>query len=300
MQTLWPVLFKKRYPLDLRNERFELDDGDYLELCWSCNNSGKTVLILHGLEGSIHSHYARGIVYRLQQSGYTSVFMHFRGCNGQPNRLSRAYHSGETGDLQQVVEHIRTVTGCYPHAAIGYSLGGNVLLKWLGESAAANPLTRAVAVSVPFQLEHAAQRLQQGVSKIYRNYLLYLLRRTYSRKFARMPSPLRVDVNRLKSFHDYDDQVTAPLHGFNGADDYYRQCSSKQFLANIHVPTRIIHSQDDPFMFAHTVPQAEELSPAIDFLLTTRGGHVGFVCGNTPWSLRSWSEDRIMEYLEEN
>ncbi len=299
LQTLWPVFFKKRHKLDLRDEQVELEDGDFLDLCWSKNNSTKVVLILHGLEGDINSHYINGIIFQLEQAGFRPVLMHFRGCSGRVNRLARAYHSGETGDLSYIVEHINKVTGNYPYAAIGYSLGGNVLLKWLGETADNNPLKKAVAVSVPFRLHDAAKRLQRGISKIYREHLLLSLRKTYIEKFKILKSPLDIDVGQLKSFWDYDDKVTAPLHGFAGAQDYYDRCSSRQFLKTIKVPTRIIHSSDDPFMFKETVPGREELSRFIDFILTTRGGHVGFISGKTPASSYSWSEKKIIEFLKE-
>lgn len=299
LQTLWPVFFKKRQPLELIAEQLELDDGDFIDLRWSKKNADKTVLVLHGLEGSLESHYVNGIMFSLEQSGYKPVLMHFRGCGGRINRLARAYHSGETGDVSTIVEHIKNKTGDYPFAAIGFSLGGNVLLKWLGESGDLNPLNKAVAVSVPFRLHDAAKRLEKGISKIYREHLLDSLRKSYSEKFKKIPSPLNVDVKQLKSFWDYDDKVTAPLHGFAGAQDYYDRCSSRQFLKTIKVPTRIIHSSDDPFMVKETVPGREELSHFIDFILTTRGGHVGFISGKTPASSYSWSENRIIEFLKE-
>ena len=265
LQTLWPVFFKKRHKLDLLAEQVELDDGDFIDLCWSKKPSNKIVLVLHGLEGSINSHYANGLMYQLEQSGYKPVFMHFRGCSGRINRLARAYHSGETGDLAFIAEHIRDCTGKYPYAAVAYSLGGNVLLKWLGETADTNLLKKAVAVSVPFKLHDAAKRLEKGLSKIYREHLLISLRKTYIKKFKTITSPLNVDVKQLKSFWDYDDKITAPLHGFGGAQDYYDSCSSSQFLKDIKVPTRIIHSSDDPFMFASTIPDITELSDVVDF-----------------------------------
>lgn len=297
LQTLWPVLFKKRHKLELKNEQVELEDGDFIDLCWSKKTSGKSVLVLHGLEGNINSHYINGILNRLEQSGYKPVLMHFRGCSGRVNRLARAYHSGETGDLAYIVEYINKVTGDYPHAAVGYSLGGNVLLKWLGETGEKNPLKKAVAVSVPFRLHDAAERLQHGVSKIYRQHLLVALRKTYIEKFKILKSPLNVDVTQLKSFWDYDDKVTAPLHGFSGAQEYYDKCSSRQFLKSINVPTRIIHSSDDPFMFKSTVPGEEELNNNIDFLLTKSGGHVGFVSGSSLLKTDYWSEDKIIEFI---
>ncbi|MBT8118202.1 MAG: hydrolase [Gammaproteobacteria bacterium] len=300
LQTLWPVYFKKRYKLDLLTEQVELDDGDFIDLCWSKKDSEKTVLVLHGLEGSIDSHYINGIIHQLERAGCRPVLMHFRGCSGRINRLARAYHSGETGDLATIVEHIRKLTGHYPYAAIGYSLGGNVLLKWLGETAEKNPLKKAVAVSVPFHLHDAAARLQLGVSRIYREHLLKSLRNTYIEKFKRIRSPIDVDVKQLTSFWDYDDKVTAPLHGFDGAQDYYDRCSSKQFLNTIRVSTRIIHSLDDPFMFATTAPGDDELSPDIDLLLTSGGGHVGFVSGVSPLQPVYWCEERTVEFIADN
>lgn len=297
LQTLWPVFFKKRHMLDLKNEQVELDDGDFLDLCWSKKDSDKVVLVLHGLEGNINSHYINGILYQLEQSGFKPVLMHFRGCSGRVNRLARAYHSGETGDLAFITDYIKKTTGDYPYAAVGFSLGANVLLKWLGETGSENVLKKAVSVSVPFRLHDAGKRLEKGVSKIYREHLLKSLRRTYREKFKIIKSPLDVDISQLKSFWDYDDKVTAPLHGFSGAQEYYDKCSSRQFLKNIKIPTRIIHSSDDPFMFASTVPEVNELNDCIDFILTKNGGHVGFVSGRKPWKLTSWFENKVVEFL---
>lgn len=299
LQTLWPVFFRKRFQLDLVVEQVELDDGDFIDICWSKKLSDKTVLVLHGLEGDITSHYVNGIMYQLERSGYQPVFMHFRGCSGRMNRLPRAYHSGDTGDLAFIVEHIKNTTGAYPYAAVAYSLGGNVLLKWLGETDELNPLIKAVAVSVPFRLQDAAQRLEAGLSKIYREHLLISLRKTYTKKFEKMSSPLSVDVKQLKSFWDYDDKVTAPLHGFSGAQDYYEQCSSRQYLKNIQVATLVIHSADDPFMFVSTTPDKSELSKNVEFLLTANGGHVGFVSGSNMLKTEYWSERKIIEFLSD-
>lgn len=297
LQTLWPALFRKRHSIDYEIKKVELGDGDFIDLCWSKKLSEKIVLILHGLEGSITSHYANGVFYELEQAGYKPIFMYFRGCSGRMNRLARAYHSGETEDLSTIVEYIKLQTGNYPHAAIGFSLGGNVLLKWLGETGDSNPVKKAVAVSVPFKLQDAAKRLESGVSKIYQEHLLKSLRQTYIKKFSKIKSPLDIKVDELKSFWDYDDKVTAPLHGFNGAQDYYDTCSSDRFLKDIEVPTRIIHSSDDPFMFASTVPKEKMLNNKIDFIATKRGGHVGFISGRSPMSAYSWCEHKIIEFL---
>jgi len=299
LQTLWPAFFKKRHALDYHEEELHLDDGDFIDLCWSKKPSSKVVVIVHGLEGSLDSHYANGIFYQLEKAGFKPVFMYFRGCSGRVNRLARAYHSGDTGDLNAVIEHIKNTQGEYPYGVVGYSLGGNVLLKWLGETGENNPLMKAIAISVPFRLHDAAQRLEQGLSKIYREHLLQSMRESYRKKFLKIQSPLSVDVNRLKSFWDYDDQVTAPLHGFDGAQDYYDRCSSRQFLKSIAKPTLIIHSADDPFMFKTTPPQNEELAGKVRLLLSKQGGHVGFVSGNSPLSAYSWSEKKIIEFLQD-
>jgi predicted alpha/beta-fold hydrolase len=224
--------------------------------------------------------------------------MHFRGCSGEPNRLPRSYHSGDTGDLAQVVEHIHRETGAAVHAAVGFSLGGNVLLKWLGQTGESNPLELAVAVSVPFRLADAANRLAQGLSRFYEMHLMSKLKRSYLDKFECIESPLDVDIERLKGFWEFDDKVTAPLHGFNGVDHYYSESSCRQYLGNIRVPTRIIHALDDPFMFADTVPDESELSEHVELLLARNGGHVGFVAGKYPWKAEYWYEARIVEFLD--
>ena len=299
LQTLWPAFFKKRHKLDLIPEQVELDDGDFVDICWSKKDVEKIVLVLHGLEGSLESHYANGIVYQLEQAGYRPVFMYFRGCSGRMNRLPRAYHSGDTGDISAIVEHVKNKTGHYPYGVVAYSLGANALLKWLGETGDSNPIKKAVAVSVPFRLHDAGKRLEKGVSRIYREHLLSSLRNTYAKKFKKLRSPLNIDIGSLKSFWSYDDQVTAPLHGFSGAKEYYDRSSSRQYLKNIKTPTRIIHASDDPFMFKATVPDKSELSSSIDFLLTKNGGHVGFISGETPYSAYSWCEKKIIEFLKQ-
>ena len=299
LQTIWPRYFRKRPKLDFRHEEFGLDDGDFVDLCWSKRDRGLPVLILHGLEGSINSPYSFGLFTALESRGLRPVFMHFRGCSGRHNKLDRAYHSGDTADIAAVVEHIRNKTQSKSIAAVGYSLGGNALLKWLGETQADNPLARAAAISVPFQLDETVNRLDRGMSKLYREYLLDKLRKKTSDKFSTRPSPIRADVSQMKSFWDYDEHVTAPLHGFDSALDYYQQCSSRQFLKEITVPTLIIHALDDPFMYESSVPDESELSENIEFLLSRHGGHVGFISGTVPWNAHYWHEEKICDFLQQ-
>ncbi len=294
LQTLWPVWFG-RCRLHGRSERLELDDGDFLDLCWF-DGDGPLVVVVHGLEGSIDSHYAGAMMQALQEHGFHGLFMHLRGCSGEPNRLDRSYHSGETGDLAAVVRHAARVTGKPVFAMIGYSLGANALLKWLGEGGEQLPLQRAVAVSVPFQLGDAARKLSTGFSRLYQNHLLQRLRRNFRRKFRQRASPLPVDVDTLRDFYSFDDKVTAPLHGFSSADDYYRQSSSRQYLKNIRVETLILHALDDPFLFEESIPGNEELSQHVTLELSKHGGHVGFIGGRV--FPQRWLEPRIIRFLQ--
>ncbi len=297
LQTLWPTWRRRRPPLPIRRERLETPDGDFLDLSWVSAAAGPRVLLLHGLEGSLRSHYAAGLLQSLCAAGFQPVLLHFRNCGEQPNRLARSYHSGETGDIDFVIRRL-AADGRPLSAAVGISLGGNALLKWLGEQGERAPLATAIAVSVPFLLADAARRLDQGLSRIYRRHLLTKLRASYRRKFSRIPSPLQVDLEQLHTFRDYDDQVTAPLHGFAGVDDYYGRCSSRQFLRRIRVPTLILHARDDPFMFPATCPGPRELSAAVTLELAEHGGHVGFVAGPWPWRPRYWLDERILEHLK--
>ena len=299
LQTVWPVFLRRRPRLPMRSERLTLADGDFLDIAWIGNNNGPLVLVLHGLEGSIESHYSAGMLRALKDMGLRPVFMHFRGCSGEPNRLPKSYHSGETGDLNQVLRHLERKSGERVSAAIGYSLGGNVLLKWLGEQADACRLRTAVAVSVPFNLNDCALRLQHGSSRFYRDYLMKRMRDSYKRRFSLIPSPLKVDVDSLRSFRDFDDQVTAPLNGFRDVHHYYAESSSRQYLKHIVTPTLILHALDDPFMWPGTVPRQNELSPAVELELSESGGHVGFVAGRWPWRPVYWLETRIAAHLRQ-
>jgi len=298
LQTVWPSLLRHRPALSLRSQRLELPDGDFLDLSRVGPEQGPCVLILHGLEGNLRSHYAAGLLHILAEAGYHAVFMHFRNCGDQPNRLARSYHSGETGDLQWMLEHLVQETGSAVRAAVGISLGGNVLLKWLGESGKQKLLERAVAVSVPFLLAQAAERMGRGWSRLlYQNHLLKKMRASYRRKLALVPPPLRVDPGGITSLREFDERITAPLHGFAGADDFYQRCSSRQFLRQIRTPTLILHARDDPFMWQKSIPREHELAPAVTLELSNRGGHVGFVTGPAPWRARYWMEERVLAYL---
>lgn len=301
LQTLWPVLCRGDIPdLHLERERVELPDGDFIDLDWvGRNKTGPLVIILHGLEGSIESHYAKGMLYRLAQEGWRGVFIHFRGCSGEPNRLPRYYHSGDTADVDYIARLILKRQPNTIMAGIGFSLGGNVLLKWLGEKGSQHPLKAAIAVSVPFELSKASLCIRKGFSKFYQWYFIRCLRERLVNKFNINQAP--VDPALLYQVHtmyDFDDKFTAPLHGFADAQEYYTTSSSRQFLRNIRVPTLILHAKDDPFMSEEVIPQPEELSPQVTLELTESGGHVGFVGGKYPWRPEYWLEQRIPEFLQ--
>ena len=298
MQTLWPRFMRRQEPLPLRSERLELPDGDFVDLAWSNVGNGSIVVVFHGLEGGAASPYAQGILRAVGRRGWHGVLMHFRGCSGELNRLPRSYHSGETGDIAYFIGVLRERYPKVPIAAIGYSLGGNVLLKYLGERGGNAGLAAAVAVSVPFLLGDSADRLDRGFSRFYQKLLLTSLKLKTEAKFKRMPSPVPLDgVASCRSFRQFDDLVTAPLHGFKNAAEYYARSSSRQYLRGIAIPTLILHSADDPLMTPAVIPTDAELAPCVRFELSNGGGHVGFVTGTWPWAERYWLEERIPRFL---
>lgn len=309
LQTLWPKLFRATPKVTTHRERLELPDGDFLDLNFTSNfsnskHSGPIVLILHGLEGSIESSYAAGILKALDQQNYRAVLMHFRNCSGEPNRLTRSYHSGETEDAKYVIQYLHDHFPDTPLSIIGYSLGGNVLLKLLGEQTKGNENTlaihSAIAVSVPFLLNKAADKLNKGFSKIYRRYLINSLIKSVIKKHSVLKNNTLdlTSIKKLKDFWQFDNEVTAKLHGFDDVHDYYGRSSSRQYLKHIKTPTLILHSQDDPFISADAIPTEEELSDVVILESSTYGGHVGFISGNIPGRAHYWLEKRILEYLK--
>ncbi|MEE8388717.1 MAG: hydrolase [Acidiferrobacterales bacterium] len=296
LQTLWPLAVKPPHP-KLNRERIELPDGDFIDLDWTTNKNDPVVLVIHGLEGSAHSHYARRILHTLPDKGYRGVLMHFRGSSGEPNRLPRAYHSGETGDLNYIFDLLSDRHESL-HAIIAYSLGGNVLLKWLGEKQNKTLDIKAIAVSVPFVLSELADHMNKGFPRVYQRYLVKSLHKTFEAKSRIVDLHLTTEqIEKLRSFWEFDDKVTARLHGFTGAKDYYNKSSSRQFLIRINTPTLVIQAKDDPFMSSNVIPDAHELSDSVTLELTEHGGHVGFISGGTPRRPQFWIEDRIIKYL---
>ncbi|MFL6621945.1 MAG: hydrolase [Sulfurifustaceae bacterium] len=298
LQTIVPNRLLPRPALEFRRERIDLPDGDFVDIDWTLADEGPIVLLLHGLQGSSRSHYAVRLAHAFARNGWRAAVVHFRGCSGEPNRLPRSYHSGETGDIAHVARLLKQREPSTPLAAVGVSLGGNVLLKWLGESAERSPLVAGVAISVPFLLARAADRLETGFARIYQWELLYSLTRALNekRRTVTLPHPV-ASVRRFKCLRHFDDHVTAPLHGFRDSTHYYEQCSSRQYLRGIRVPALLIQARDDPFMTPDVIPQPHELAPCVTLEVYPHGGHVGFLGGRWPWRPRYFLEERVPEFL---
>lgn len=301
LQTMWPTFCRSSLKnLEITRERFELPDGDFIDIDWVGEGNGPIVIILHGLEGSIESPYARGMLNTLQKQGWRGAFMHFRCCSGERNRLPRTYHSGETGDISLLIKSLQEHEPGILIAAMGFSLGGNVLLKWLGETGANNPLQAAVAISVPFDLRKSIEYLSTGVSRLYQSYMVKQLYKKMLWKFREKSSPIHIPpFSEIHSIQDFDESVTAPLHGFKGADEYYDESSCFPFLKSIAVPTLVVQAKDDPFYPEAYLPTRNDLSRHVQLELTEQGGHVGFVSGNFPWSAEYWLEKRIPIFLRQ-
>lgn len=259
------------------------------------------VVVLHGLEGCSRSGYVVEACRRLRDRGLRPVALNFRGRSGEPNRARRLYHSGETGDLAFVVRRLRERLGPgTPLGALGFSLGGNVLLKYLGErSDAATGLSAAAAVSVPFDLAASARHLERGAGRFYAWFLLRSLKRSLRRKARRRG--IDYDLERAAAadtLRAFDDAVTAPVHGFRDAGHYYRESSSARYLDRIGVPTLVVQAEDDPFVPADSVPRETlEANPALRPVVTPAGGHVGFVAADGGGGPRFWAEERAAAFL---
>lgn len=296
-----------RHPVEApvnKVEQLDLPDGDFLDLAWSTGDlpdDAPLVIILHGLGGCVNSSYVARFMQAFNKQGWRAVLMHFRGAGKEMNRLPRAYHSGDTADLDFLIKKLDQREPNTPKAVVGVSLGGNVLLKWLGEQGTHSKIKTAVAISVPFLLNKVASKMNTGFSRFYQSHLLNQFKDVFARKVEHLKNPpaiLRKAAN-CSCFWTFDDQVTAPMYGFNNVHSYYRESSSRQYLRRITTPTLIIHALDDPFMTADVLPTEDELSDAVVLEVSKKGGHVGFVSGNNPSAPVYWLDQRIPEYIAE-
>lgn len=298
LQTLFSIFFHHSFP-QVTYDTLKLPDGDTLQLAHGSATGSKTVLILHGLEGSLHSAYAQRLMDALNQQGIPAVFMFFRGCNGRPNNRVRSYHSGETDDLRAVIRHLNQ-KGSKHIALVGYSLGGNVTLKYMGERKTDESIVCATAISVPLLLNICAQRMNRGFSKVYQYHLMQrLIKKVQQKRDLLIAAGFVTEPESVKTFVEFDNAYTAPSHGFDDAAHYYQICSSRQFLKGIDKPTLMIHSRDDPFMTEAVIPDEKELSDMITLELSRHGGHVGFIGGGFI-KPEFWIEQRILGFVKQH
>ena len=300
LQTIYPVLLPAPRPRFAR-ERWETPDRDFVDVDWAGNaHSARLLVLFHGLEGSSDSHYVRALVAEASSRGWRCAVPHFRGCSGELNRLPRAYHSGDSGEIDWM---LRRFAARHPGAlrcAAGVSLGGNALLKWLGErgAQAAAVIARAAAVSAPLDVAATGNALDRGLNRwLYARMFLGSLKRKTLAKLTRFPQLVDERAVRASAtLRAFDDAVTAPLHGFDGTDDYWARASSKPWLPGIAIPALVLNARNDPFQPAAALPGAHEVSRSVVLDFPAEGGHAGFVSGTFPGSQR-WLSTHILEFL---
>lgn len=305
LPTLWGKVFRRPSTLPLRSECWETPDDDFVELLRLDPPApdAPRVLLLHGLEGGPNSHYVHGLFTQAARRGWGMELLLFRSCGSRPNRAPRFYHSGETGDLAFVLERLVDEAPDAPRLLAGVSLGGNVLLKYLGERGDQVPesVVAAATVSVPYDLARGSRRIGRGFSRIYERHFLQSLRRKALAKLAEHPGlfdPATLEAAR--TLWDFDDAVTAPVHGFADAADYYATCSSIHFLRGIRRPTLLLSAVDDPFLPPEVLDEVRTLAAGNRWLVPefhARGGHVGFVGGLVPWRPQYYAEQRVADFL---
>jgi len=311
-QTIYPVLLAHA-AVRYRRERVETPDGDFWDLDWvdpapaaspaTAPLAVPTVALFHGLEGGSDSQYARALMARVAALGWRGVIPHFRGCGGEPNRHPRAYHSGDHEEIGAMLAAVHARVGDRrsgaPLYAVGVSLGGSALLNWIGRAGrgAASMLTAAAAVSTPLDLTMAGIAIGQGLNRIYAWHFLWTLRPkslAMAERFPGLLDPAR--VRRVRSMYDFDEVVTAPLHGFEGTADYWRRGSSKPWLRQVAVPTLVLNARNDPFIPAASLPDRSEVSADVLLEQPAGGGHAGFVTGSFPGNVR-WLPQRLVQFF---
>jgi uncharacterized protein len=304
LPTIWGKLGRRRSPVHDRLERITTPDGDHVTLVRMGTIADRVphLFILHGLEGKIGAKYAHGMLDEARKLGWSGDMLMFRSCDGEVNAARRFYHSGETTDLDFVVRRLIAEHPKLHLVMCGVSLGGNVLLKWLGEQGKRVPVQvkRAAAVSVPYDLEAGARVLERGFARVYaRHFLTTLIAKTVE-KLAVYPDLCDIDQLRAtKTFFEFDDLLTGPIHGFSGAHDYYEKSSSIHFLDDVRVPTLLMSAWNDPFLPLSVLAAVRNIARRnkhlfVEFPLT--GGHVGWISGH-PWSQRYFMEARVVDWL---
>lgn len=301
LQTMAAKWLRRHETITTYREIIHLPDNDSLELAWTelpkAQQDKPIVIILHGLEGSVDSHYAKGMLQTLKKRGWIGVLMHFRGCGQYPNKFGRSYHSGNIEDISYLISLIESRYPSNKKAIIGFSLGGNVVANYLAK--VDNTIKAGVMICAPFDLASCSKRINTGISKIYQKYLVDMLKTSALIKIntKKVQHINHSQLSHIKTLWDFDNQYTAPLNGFNDAADYYNQASGKPLLAKIKTPCLVIHAQDDPFLCHNSTIQQLKLNGNIEFEISKKGGHVGFIAGKNPLNPYYWLEQRVPEYL---
>ncbi|HLX22704.1 MAG TPA: hydrolase [Usitatibacter sp.] len=301
LQTVYGSLFARAPRVAFRRERWDTPDGDFVDVDFVEGPEGAPwVHLFHGLEGSTQSTNVRAMMAHVAARGWRGSVLHFRGCSGEPNRLPRAYHSGDSEEIDWVLRRMRPRAGGAPFYAAGISLGGNALAKWLGERGddASGIVDRAAVLGAPLDLMAAGDALERGFAILYTRHFLATLKKTSLAKLDRFPGLYDAGkVRAARTLREFDNVVTAPLHGFRDTDDYWTRASSKPWLASIRVPTLVANARDDPFLPESALPAPGEVSPAVTLEFPHRGGHVGFVSGRFPGNV-DWLPRRVLHFFE--
>lgn len=299
LQTIYPILLRPKPQLEYKRQRIDTLDGDFLDLDWSCVGSRRTGLIVHGLESSAQETGIRAMAKALNRRGWDAVVLNLRGCSGQPNRLPRAYHASCTDDLAMAIEAVMA-SDRYDHLGlIGFSLGGNLILKYLGEKSSplSSKICGAAAVSVPCDLTSCAKRIMEPANRLYMFRMIRSLKRKLRAKQVHNdPIFQKMSLYRIRTIADFDEQITAPLHGFADANEYWSRSSCKPLLGDISVPTLLINAQDDPLLPPSCFPtEAAQHSKQLTLETPRWGGHVGFVQFGLDGEY--WHEQRVASFL---
>jgi len=302
LQTILAKFLRRNETVNTMKETLELPDNDFIELAWTerptTQETRPIILILHGLEGSKDSHYAKGMLLAIKRKGWIGVLMHFRGCGELPNRQGSSYHSGDTRDIEflsQLLPHRFPQTN---FAAIGFSLGGNVLTRYLAKTPD-HPFKSAVSICAPLHLASCSKRIGRGFSKVYQNYLVNMLKASTLQKINLnlLPQLCSQKLKQIKTIWEFDDYVTAPINGFATAENYYQQDSGLNVIKKISQPCLFLHASDDPFLSHQETTNISNLPKNIRFEVSDHGGHVGFIAGNNPFKPQFWLESRSLDFV---
>ena len=300
IQSIYPTLFRKFDTGFYERERIFTPDDDFLDIDWSRAGSNRLAIISHGLEGNSHRNYVVGMVKMLNRNGWDALAWNYRSCSGEMNRRLRFYNSGTIDDLEVVIEHAAKIESYKEIVLIGFSMGGNLSLLYLGNKGSRidSKIVRSVVFSVPCDLKASTRELAKFKNRIYMGRFLKTLHQKIRTKMKLMPGQINDDnYHLIKNFKDYDDRYTAPLHGFNNAEDYWSKCSSNRFIPEIKIPTLIVNARNDPFIADGCYPVNETSDSKCVYLETPRsGGHVGFMQFKRDKSY--WSEERTIEFLK--